>query len=554
MGSVTRTAGVGLALSLVLSTGMAGAQTTWNVPGDSPTIQGAINLASSGDTVLVAPGTYPENVTFAGKAIALESSGGSAATVIDAGGSGTVITLDPGVAVRGFTLTGGNVPGDGGGILAFAVGGGWTAEVEACRITGNSAGGVGGGAAIIGLLGNAAVTFADCLFDDNEAVLDGGGAYIGATSNVFSGCTFRGNRAGNDGGGLRSNLQLTVQGCRFELNVADNGGGAHFDPFVAQFAVSDSVFIGNRARFGDGGGLFIELSADTLFGSPTLDVLGCRFLENHAAGSGGGARLSAVNFGVFPAQLTLSGALVARNTAGSDGGGMVFGPGGNNRVVSSTVVDNAAGGLGSGLSRVSTVENSIVWGNDLDAPLTVVYSDVQGGAPGVGNISEDPLFVDPAADGYCLKSASLCIDAGNPLLMDPDGSVIDMGFMPRSEYCDAGNDLGSTHGIPRYTGDGALTAGNLITKTLTGGRPLGTAHLVIGVSPLMFPFEGGTMVPSLDFLILGLPLDAGGGTSFGGNWPAGVPADFTFYEQIWVEDPDGFFGYASSNGLISNTD
>ena len=32
-------------------------------------------------------------------------------------------------------------------------------------------------------------------------------------------------------------MRLTVQGCRFEFNVADNGGGAHFDPFDVQFEV-----------------------------------------------------------------------------------------------------------------------------------------------------------------------------------------------------------------------------------------------------------------------------------------------------------------------------
>jgi hypothetical protein len=44
-----------------------------NVPGTYPTIQSAINASINGDTVLVAPGTYTENINFRGKRIVLTS-------------------------------------------------------------------------------------------------------------------------------------------------------------------------------------------------------------------------------------------------------------------------------------------------------------------------------------------------------------------------------------------------------------------------------------------------------------------------------------------------
>ncbi len=47
--------------------------TLLNVPGTYPTIQSAINASINGDTVLVAPGTYTENIIFRGKRIVLTS-------------------------------------------------------------------------------------------------------------------------------------------------------------------------------------------------------------------------------------------------------------------------------------------------------------------------------------------------------------------------------------------------------------------------------------------------------------------------------------------------
>ena len=46
-----------------------------NVPADQPTIQSAIDAAANGDTVVVTPGTYTENLNYHGKSIEVKSAG-----------------------------------------------------------------------------------------------------------------------------------------------------------------------------------------------------------------------------------------------------------------------------------------------------------------------------------------------------------------------------------------------------------------------------------------------------------------------------------------------
>jgi hypothetical protein len=86
------------------------------------TIQDAISEAADGDTVLVAPGTHYELIDFHGKGIHVRSTHGATATVLDGGGTGSVVTLraqEPATAIlEGFTITGGQGDEDhGGGIF-----------------------------------------------------------------------------------------------------------------------------------------------------------------------------------------------------------------------------------------------------------------------------------------------------------------------------------------------------------------------------------------------------------------------------------------------------
>ena len=59
-----------VALALVIGTSRGA---IINVPLDQPTTQQAIDAAADGDTVLLAPGAYSEEIDFLGKPISVES-------------------------------------------------------------------------------------------------------------------------------------------------------------------------------------------------------------------------------------------------------------------------------------------------------------------------------------------------------------------------------------------------------------------------------------------------------------------------------------------------
>jgi hypothetical protein len=118
---------------------------------------------------------------------------------------GTVVTM------KGLTLTGGDVEGEGGAIRSTAA-----LNLSQCTIKENSAvptGGSGGGI-FLGLASGATATITDCIFTDNRASdsdqpdLGGGGAIDAVIAQDASlritDSKISGNAAGNDGGGIRA--------------------------------------------------------------------------------------------------------------------------------------------------------------------------------------------------------------------------------------------------------------------------------------------------------------------------------------------------------------
>jgi hypothetical protein len=92
-------------------------------------------------------------------------------------------------------------------------------------------------------------------------------------------------------------------------------------------------------------------------------------------------------------------------------------------------------GYGIYMNSDAPITNCIVWGNSSGSVSPSIYGDnnvtyscVQGDSvyPGIGNINNDPCFIDADDNNYHLIPNSPCIDKGDPVLItDPNETDID---------------------------------------------------------------------------------------------------------------------------------
>lgn len=356
-------------LALVLTVATAASGRTWRVPGDAATIQGGIDSASAGDTVLVAPGSYTEapkstswgtSMLVVKQGINLIGQAGMYQTTLDAQGQCRVIFCGgagSGTLIRGFKITGGVGYAFGGGIYCE----GSAPTIEQSWIVGNgshSGGGIAAGS-------NASPTIRENVIEGNTTQGASGGGIIciyGGYSQIYDNVV-RNNYADHVGGGvfIYVGCEALVRRNWIENNRAANQGGG-LEGNVSDIEVSENVFLNNEATWG--GGAQVGESGSAIF---TLNT----FVGNQAS-YGAGVSLLPIN--ESPCNVTFNGNIVAQNI----GGGIYYG--------------------GGPLSH----ECNDSWGN--------TGGDFVGLSPSVSDFSDDPLFCNAATHDFSLQACSPCAD------------------------------------------------------------------------------------------------------------------------------------------------
>jgi len=385
---------------------------TINVPADFATIQGAINAATSGDDIVVAPGIYAENLDYLGKTLLITSTGGSAVTTIDGSGgaSSTVTIIGSGIntLLEGFTIIAGpgqidplDVPAlatSGGGLFvqdstldltncivrdANTTGRGAGAHfidsmvtVDGCTFTNNVAdaanlnGARGGGVAISGINIIPNVTFTSTTFSNNSTGNNGGGLSIFSASADLDTCTFTSNNADNDGGGLQVLVgDVTLTGCSFDANTSVEGGGVHMNT-DATGTFTNCDFDSNTSLTGDTrGGAFYALG--TAFTDPLGEITidNCNFTNNAAIGAtgrGGGLYLTS-GATTGPSVVTvLNSTFTSNSTTQRAGGAYVVGANANfdNCTFDQNTSDADGGAMYFSSGGSGTITNSMFTNNN----------------------------------------------------------------------------------------------------------------------------------------------------------------------------------------------
>jgi parallel beta-helix repeat protein len=360
-----------------------------HVPADSSTIQGGINGADEGDTVLVADGTYTgdgnRDIDFMGKAIVVMSENGPGVTIIDSQGglfnahrgfyfhSGEDSTS----VVKGFTIRNG-YHSEGGGIYCNSAS---SPMIVGNTITGNEADGYGGGI--------------HCNASSSPIIMDN---------------TITGNIVGDPfgygfGGGISCNSSSspTIVGNTITLNTSyDQGGGILIYTWSSP-TITDNTITGNSTDY-DGGGISCWTNTSPTITNNTIS-------ENSTVHGYGG--------GIFcqGSSAIIEGNTITENDANYGGGGINLRGDSPLTIVGNRIIGNSTGdpgslGYGGGIycdASDPTIEDNTIW-------LNWAYSDgggiyFKGNSSSVieGNtISEN--WADNSGGGiYCFENSSLTI-------------------------------------------------------------------------------------------------------------------------------------------------
>lgn len=335
------------------------------VPSEYPTIQSAIYDCINGDTVLVAPGVYYEAINFVGRNITVTSTDPNdpkivAYTIIDADGDGSAVTFENG-ETSAAVLTG------------FTITGGLGTINNTLPAKPNAIWGPG-----IYCL-RAAPTITRNVITRNHGPTDGG-ATVGGQAQL------------SYGGGIAAiYCSPTITHNIIRNNTALYGGGIMI--FEGGAMISNNIISDNSSNIAGG-----------------VLLIGGSLIHNTIAGNACGQGGLAGNIYAIYDPLYARSRIVGNIICNAVSGGGIY------RILS-------RGDWTPDLFQYNDVWNN-AGGNWITTDMTRMQTDGPDSPTGaMGNISVDPLFVDPAKKDYHLTLESPCIDAGDPDWSFAEGQI-----------------------------------------------------------------------------------------------------------------------------------
>jgi hypothetical protein len=369
----TIAAGAALATSAALFTVVAPAAhaaVTLQVPSRYRTIGAAINAAHNGDTVLVAPGTYRENLTIVGKSITVRASSTNPASTVIAAPAGRspvmIQNVGPGMSLRGFRIASGSAPeGQGGGIT---IANGASPVIAYNQIVSNHSNDGGG----ILVYNHSNPDIAYNYIQNNVVKRFGGGVFAVRASNpTLHHNVISGNHASGGGGIYLENdpaNRAAHAGGLITLNTISNNaatgaGGGIMLRTGEVVRITRNTITGNRSPYG--GGIEVETngSGPAIIGNAINSNAAATGAGMPGSGSGGGIAVFGQSTPLIQANT------LHANSSSLYGGGIVLAEGSNSRVTGNNIAANTVTSTvsGGGGAIYTANSNAQIWNNVMRA-------------------------------------------------------------------------------------------------------------------------------------------------------------------------------------------